>query len=49
MHFFKKAKDPLLPESKTNTEKVKREIQEDISAGQGDITAREAGSYRKKK
>ncbi|WP_195891883.1 hypothetical protein [Neobacillus dielmonensis] len=30
----------------TDAQKVKQEIQQDVSAGQGDITSREAGAYR---
>lgn len=30
----------------TNPEKVKQEIQKDVSQGQGDITSREAGAMR---
>ncbi|MEH7419480.1 hypothetical protein V7266_30070 [Neobacillus drentensis] len=30
----------------TNTQKVKQEIQKDVSQGQGAITSREAGSLR---
>lgn len=32
--------------NKTNPEKVKQEIKEDLSQGQGTITAREAGHMR---
>ena len=32
--------------NKTNPEKVKQQIQEDLKRGQGDITAREAGGRR---
>ncbi|WP_169793100.1 hypothetical protein [Amphibacillus sediminis] len=35
--------------SGTDAQKVKQEIQKDISEGQGDITAREAGGMRDKK
>lgn len=35
-----------LESAKTNPNKVKQEIQKDINAGQGDITAREAGGMR---
>ncbi|SEO44448.1 hypothetical protein SAMN04488134_107158 [Amphibacillus marinus] len=41
--------DPNAPVSKTNPEKVKQEIQKDVNAGQGDITAREAGGLKHKK
>ncbi|MFS0821247.1 hypothetical protein [Bacillus sp. 1P02SD] len=30
----------------TNPQKVKQEIQKDVSQGQGDITSREAGAMR---
>ncbi|MED4228803.1 hypothetical protein [Neobacillus cucumis] len=30
----------------TDAQKVKQEIQKDVSAGQGDITSREAGAMR---
>lgn len=32
--------------AKTDPNKVKQEIKQDVEAGQGDITSREAGSYR---
>jgi hypothetical protein len=32
--------------SGTDPQKVKQEIQKDVSRGQGDITSREAGGYR---
>ncbi|WP_017471441.1 hypothetical protein [Amphibacillus jilinensis] len=35
--------------SKTHAAKVKQEIEKDVNAGQGDITAREAGGLKHKK
>jgi hypothetical protein len=42
-----KSSSVMKPElSGTDPQKVKQEIQKDLSVGQGDITSREAGAYR---
>lgn len=43
---MKQNQQAKLKSSETNPQKVKQEIQKDVSAGQGAMTSREAGAMR---